>query len=416
MEHFLHTLATSPLVYVTRDIERAVGLPLHTPGYFIISNSTPFAKQIAADRPNILLIEHSSLLDTHELLRHSDTERFLEQIQKPVNILVFKNTTLIETICREKQWHLINPPSSLAHHIEEKITQLSFLPSLKEFFLPYTITTCEQIVWNDAPLVVQFNHSHTGNGTVLIDSEERLRTLQTQFPKRDARVAPFIEGPILTNNNIVAPTQTLVGNISYQITGIAPFTKRPFATIGNDWHLPHTLLNDEQHKEYHHIATRVGDTLRDHGWKGLFGIDVLVDEATGKLHLLEINARQAASASYESILQDRQRATDNERQTLTVFEAHLASLLSIDISSNSVVPIHDGAQIIVRSTEETSHIDEERFMSLLEKHNEYVIPYTDTSPESDNFRIQSTHGLMAAHNVFNEYGNTIRELVLASLS
>ena len=67
----------SPIIYVTRDIERALGLalsnveglPLDTPGYFIISNFTPFAKRVARGRKNVVLVKEEKMLDTYELLQ-----------------------------------------------------------------------------------------------------------------------------------------------------------------------------------------------------------------------------------------------------------------------------------------------------------------------------------------------------------
>ena len=95
----------------------------------------------------------------------------------------------------------------------------------------------------------------------------------------------------------------LLGNISYQITGLKPFTDLPFSTIGNDWALPHKYLSKKQISQYKKIATDVGLKLQKAGWKGLFGIDVVVDDKTNKLYLLEINCRQPASTTYESQLQ-----------------------------------------------------------------------------------------------------------------
>ena len=59
----------------------------------------------------------------------------------------------------------------------------------------------------------------------------------------------------------------LLGNISYQITGLKPFTDLPFATIGNDWALPYKILSPEQIKQYNKIATEVGRRLKNPGGK-----------------------------------------------------------------------------------------------------------------------------------------------------
>ena len=126
-------------------------------------------------------------------------------------------------------------------------------------------------------------------------------------------MAKYIDGPLFTNNNVVAKDTVLLGNINYQITGLLPFTENPFSTIGNDWELPRKILTKKQLARYNKIATDVGNRLRDSGWKGLFGIDVVLEQSTGKLYLLEINCRQPASTTYESQLQNYVRTTKRVR-------------------------------------------------------------------------------------------------------
>ncbi|MBP9732702.1 MAG: hypothetical protein KBD29_04575, partial [Candidatus Magasanikbacteria bacterium] len=222
------------IIYITRDIERAIGC-LTIPSIFIISNETPFAKSVQNAYPDrIHLIDSLNTLDTHELLAHEETEKLLSTFDSP-KILVFKNTSLIEKWCTEKGYTLLNPASKLASSLEEKITQLTTLEKLRELMPRYEKKKIEEIQWLNTPFVLQFNHSHTGSGTMIIDAAEKLDELKNQFPKRESRIAPVIEGPVFTSNIVVAEDTTLTGNISYQITGIKPFTDSAFATIGNDW-------------------------------------------------------------------------------------------------------------------------------------------------------------------------------------
>jgi hypothetical protein len=214
----------------------------------------------------------------------------------------------------------------------------------------------------------------------------------------------------------VTKEKILIGNINYQITGLAPFTDQPFSTIGNDWSLPNKLLSDEQKRQYHEIATAVGLRLSACGWKGLFGIDVVLDESTGKLYLIEINARQPASTTYESMLQgakNKAQWNNGTMETLTTFEAHLATLLDLDLDLDlELITIDTGAQIILRvqnhvqSSEPIVHRDViERLQSL----DFNIIEYPNTTLGSDLLRIQSKNGIMEEHNKFNKIGKKIIE-------
>ncbi|MFA4831085.1 MAG: ATP-grasp domain-containing protein [Patescibacteria group bacterium] len=413
-------LKNNPVIYITRDIERALGLPLDTEGYFIISNSTDFAKGLAAKQTNILLINAERPLNTLELLSRDETSGFIERINKP-NILVFKNNRLIEKICKKRKWNLLNPSPELSAKVEEKIFQVEWLGALAKYLPPHQIQLCREVKWRNKPFILQFNTAHTGLGTIFIDAKEQLAEIQNKFPKRPARVAKFIHGPIFTNNNIVAPDKILIGNINYQITGLSPFTDNPFATIGNDWKLPRGSLSQKQIEQYHKIANDVGAKLRADGWKGLFGIDIILEEKTGRLYLLEINARQPASAPYESQLQ--RSAISNKQSTcpptggsskqirqndqlpnypITIFEAHLAALLNLDLSSYELIKIKAGAQIIQRITAFRHTMSNERINNI--KHKGFnVIPYErNIAPGAELLRMQTAGSIMKSHNILNK--------------
>jgi hypothetical protein len=354
-------LSNTPLYYVTRDIDRALGVP-ETDGYTIVTNVTPENKRLAGDRQDIIWIEEERVLDTHELLARP---LIIAAIPHQANVLVFKNTPTIERICAEQHWNLLNPSAALARKVEEKITQVEWLGELASFLPPHSIKTCKEITTSDLPCIVQFNHAHTGEGTLQLQQPEQLDQLQKDFPDRPVRVTKFINGMMFTNNNVVTQNDVLIGNINYQITGITPYTQNPFQTIGNDWGFAKKMLSEKQVTEYHAMATAIGNKLRADGWKGLFGIDVMIEEGTGRLYLIEINARQPASTTYESKLQ---RDKHQETNQMTTFEAHIQALLGEDMTSTSLIEISNGAQLYDRRT---SVAMVQRFdHSIVAKHSE----------------------------------------------
>ena len=190
----------------------------------------------------------------------------------------------------------------MADKIESKISQIEWLGHLAKYLPKHRVDICQNIKWPGKPFILQYNHAHTGSGTLFINTKKRLNELAIKFPKRPVRISQYIEGPAFTNNNVVWDDKILMGNINYQITGLAPFTDNKFATIGNDWMLPSKVLSTKQIKQYKQIVTEIGRKLSKDGWKGLFGIDIIMDEKNGRLYLLEINARQPASTTFESQL------------------------------------------------------------------------------------------------------------------
>src|SRR3989338_530396 len=195
-------LKKQPIVYITRDIERALGVPKGLKNYFIITNNTPFGKTVAKTRPGILLIKNKTLLDTRELLTHPATKKFLATIKNP-HILVFKNTSAIEDACQKQGWPLLNPAAELTNTVEEKISQVEWLGKLARFLPPHQILPCKKITFTVKKNTLQFNRAHTGSGTILIESKEQLEKIKKQFPDRPTRVTEYIDGPMSTNNNIL---------------------------------------------------------------------------------------------------------------------------------------------------------------------------------------------------------------------
>jgi hypothetical protein len=384
-----------PLVYVTRDIERALGME-PVGDYFVISNDTAYGHEVQKRYPkNVYLIEGAQALDTYDLLCLPEVEKVVSD--RRADVLVFQNTPRIERLAREKGWNLLNPSAELAKRVEEKISQVAWLGEDAALLPLHKITVAKDVKFEGEKFVLQWNHSHTGEGTHIIDSREALKAAVSQFPDRECRITRFVEGPVFTVNAVAGDT-IVVGNPSYQITGLYPFSDLPFSTVGNDWVLPRFEEYAAVSEEVRRVAQRVAARLARDGWRGLFGIDAIYDEKAGKTFLLEINARQPASAAYESTLQ----GTD------TIFEAHIASLSGFEAKAGPVV---SGAQIVKRATNEAHKVD----VAALREKGLVVIEYENSAHNKELFRIQSgtdiKEGIMKAHNRLNDLGEFIRSCI-----
>lgn len=366
----------NPVIYITKDRERAEGMP-EGQGYSIISGN--------------------GNQDTLELIKSSD-------ISPGSKILVFKNSMQIEDAAKEKALQLLNPSAALAEKIENKITQVEWLGTLAEFLPEHHLVITKKITI-EKPFILQWAHSHTGGGTLHIQKENELGNIQKQFPDREARVTKYIKGPMFTMNIVATKEMILLGNISYQITGIAPFTENPMSTIGNDWSVPQSILTEAHIVKFKSMANQIAKKMQNDGWRGLFGIDVIYDEERDDLFLIEINARQPASTTFESQLQAEAR--EKGVSGITIFEAHLLALLDMPINSE-IIEINDGAQIIQRVTEKVKNVDMEKLLDA----GYNLIEYNNTKVNSDLFRIQSRKGIMEAHNKFNARGKEIEALVV----
>jgi hypothetical protein len=405
MQQLYKALAKNPIVYVVRDIERALGLPLK-PGYHIVTNKTAFAKVALAKNKNVCLIAEEHLLSTLELLKHPAVQKYIERLPN-AHLVVFKNTPIIERWCEEHNLKLLNPPAALSTQVEEKISQLDWLGELATLLPPHKKMLGKDLPALGFPYIVQFNRAHTGQGTFLVRSVAEALAIGSKFPHRPVRLTQFIAGNVFTLNALVWGKAVLSGPISYQITGLKPFTENPFATIGNDWALPKKLITGKQTKEIGNIVQAVGKKLMAQGWRGLFGIDVLVAN-TGNVYLLEVNARQAAGASFESRLQEK----NAKGKKVTTFAAHLAALLQLPYKKEVLAPVVTGAQLVARIPELAQPRNQKKVSLALKKLRCTAVTYDNNKPGEDFVRAQTVQSVMAASAQFNPLGERIAAAVI----
>ncbi len=395
------------IIYVTPDAERAIGM-IPQSHYRIVTSKNPYALKIKESYPDfITILNHANdSLDTPTLLKNPEVQALALNLE--AGIVVFKNNQLIESVANEKGLKLLNPHALLAEKIENKVSQVEWLGELAQKYLPqYKIKTGKELIWKDLPYVFQWAHGHSGESTFLIRSEKDAEKIRQTFPERLGRVTVYVNGPSFTVNAVVTPDKTLMGNISYQITGIAPFTDKEFSTIGNDWSITHNLLSEKELTYIEAMVGEIGDTMRKEGWRGLFGIDFMRDEHLDQIFLIEINARQAASAVFESQLQQELRRHGISGQT--IFEAHIHSL-SDEIITAPLIPINDGSQIVQRLTTLQKNISQNKIDKLKEE-GYGIISYDNTLPNSNILRIQSNKGIMEAHSKFNSRGKKILDIL-----
>jgi len=244
----------------------------------------------------------------------------------------------------------------------------------------------------------------------LVRTRDDLNALQAKFPERMARLTSYIVGPSFTVNAVVSKDRILMGNISYQITGMPPFTDNEFSTVGNDWGLARKLLSGADMRSVQDMVREIGAKLQLEGWRGLFGVDVIRDDKSKRMFLIEVNARQPASATFESHLQEEARK--GGARGVTTFEAHMRALLGLPIDQD-IIEIQDGAQIVQRVTKGIQGIFDDA-VAPLERSGYQVIAYQNAAPNADLLRVQSAASIMEDHGSFNAKGKEITEVIKTS--
>jgi hypothetical protein len=108
--------------------------------------------------------------------------------------------------------------------------------------------------------------------------------------------------------------------------------------------------------------------------------------------------RHPASTTYESWLQ---QITKHTNTSITTFEAHLASLLNLDVTTYRLIPLIKGAQIIKRVIENQPDISlaQKRILQKkLAQQGFTTILYQNKNIGGESLRIQSKSSIMKTHN------------------
>jgi hypothetical protein len=337
------------IFYVTKDIERATGIDLERyPEVYILANKSPLADLMHQKFPDRVLLNTEKNFNTQDLLKHYAV--YIEKIDPQPKILVFKNSRQIERFCSERNWQLLNPAAELSEKFERKISQHEWFKTFdSDIEIPDTvIDKLEKLKYQGLverfgqPFILQYNIGHTGESTKHITSPYDLEQEIQKTPKRLVKVVKHLKGEIYTINACVGPNNIYLGQISLQLTGLPDLTDNTFATVGNDWakarkiynlkNIDNSLADNEYiinknsfRDEYipaaqeaikpkslaeqiKNLTRKIAQRMRDERWLGLFGVDVLVQEQTHKHFLIEINARQPASSTFETQLTHLQNA------------------------------------------------------------------------------------------------------------
>ncbi|MBU0975454.1 MAG: ATP-grasp domain-containing protein [Patescibacteria group bacterium] len=306
-----------PIFFVTNDAERALGLEKHINNYHIICNDdndiidylqknkiSVFSLEKALDRQNIIM------RNSNRLLWQNEVQSFIKSNanQNQGYFMFFKIAPNLERSAQKMNFGLLNTSSELNRKFELKLPQYEILKTL-DIRIPKTVvnelrdTDYSQLVKElDENFIVQFNRGHTGGGTIEIDSKAQLDELKELFPNRSVRISKKIIGPAYTVNACVTKHGICWGGLSFQITGVEECTSKKAGTVGNDWEFIEKLSR-EVLSDISKFIENIGMAMKNSGFKGLFGLDFVLDNQTDKVYVIEINARQPASIPMHSKLQ-----------------------------------------------------------------------------------------------------------------
>ncbi len=206
--------------------------------------------------------------------------------------------------CVSVDWDLFQWFSSKVHLLEG-LAKLG-LPVLAGRWLRLSSASYQELAANyGGRFVAQAEVGVSGSGTAFVESDKQYEEATARFGHTPVRVTRHV-GALSFNVNAIATGRcTAVGYPSVQIVGQPLLESKPGGHCGNDFSatasVERRLVNSVREQ-----TSRIGDWMADRGYRGLFGLDFVVCDATGEVCAVDLNPRWQGSTSLETQAERRQ--------------------------------------------------------------------------------------------------------------
>lgn len=246
------------------------------------------------------------------LLSSQEVQDYIEknsEKEKPV-ILIYKSSYKLERLAKNKNWILAIAPKKFGKKLlENKVKFRRILEKIKVPIPPGRIVSLSFLRYKKLielekefglPFVIQHPEKGGGKGTFFIKGEKSfLRTkqfLRREKPK-EIIISKFISGPSPSITGCVTRYGILSTRPQYQICDELLLNSRPNRGglfCGHDFSLAKNFSKKVlfQAKE---AIDKVGSYFKRIGYKGIFGLDFILDEREENLYVVECNPRLLAT-------------------------------------------------------------------------------------------------------------------------
>ncbi len=266
--------------------------------------------------------------NVYGLLSHPATQKHLSQFK---NFVIFptKNSDKIIALAKKNGWGILMNSDRTQLRYEDKAAFARFIQrsSLRQYAIPSFVRKINERSYASATrrfgtssLVFQNPATGGGYGTFFIASPAEFAALYKKYPAKRFKIAPYISGRSLSVVGCITKFGVIAGPLREQIIGNELLTGYPAAWVGNNWDPKH--FNQKIRATADRIAQKIGTVLKKEGLVGIFGVDLLLDRMTNKLHILEVNPRFLGSTAYET-------SRDQQSKKLPFIALHLLELLGI---------------------------------------------------------------------------------------
>lgn len=300
------------------------------------------------------------------VLKRRKTQQYLKSFKKKPALLFYKVSSKIEKICQENGWLMIaNPVKYGKQTIENKIKFRKILEECKiPLILGEVVDGSTMLTTNfkelakkyGLPFVIQHPIRGGGKGTFFIKGEQDFENLKvrekTELQRIKVIVAKYIKGPSPSLTGCVTKHGILYTNLQYQLLDIPElFSPKKGSGLfcGHDW--TSSDFSEKISKQAYDYTEKLGGYFQKIGYKGIFGLDFVLDQKMGKLYVTECNPRLLGSFPVLPMVQIKNKE-------IPLLALHILEFLNIDYEidideiNQMVQQKKTGAQMIIHNLEE----------------------------------------------------------------
>jgi hypothetical protein len=281
------------LAYVGPDPHHALGLPGLIPGFTALSSRAPALATLERAGARTVLVESTDGSDAAALLETAEVAAYLGGRRAPCPVFVFKPSHRIGELARARGWRLVAPPPAVARRWENKVVFSGLATKLGLRVPEFRVVgsraeAAEALAALAGDVVVQSPHGYAGARTVRVSTVDELESAMSALRSPQLRLARAIAGIPWTVNACITAHGTAVSAPTLQLTGVPSLTPRLLGACGNDGTVVCAAM-----PAMRDAARRLGSALALDGYRGLFGVDFVVDDAGP--WVIEVNPRLVSS-------------------------------------------------------------------------------------------------------------------------
>jgi hypothetical protein len=235
-----------------------------------------------------------------------------------------------EQICEELGYNLILPPDALRRRLDSKIVTTRLGEEAGAPSVPNVIGRADAYaelakLAADAglgsDLVVQTPYGDSGKTTFFIKEEGDWRRNAENMVGEELKVMKRINNRAAAVEAVNTRHGTVVGPFMTDLTGYPELTPYKGGWCGNDL-FPEALSEEHRAVAIEHVR-RLGDRLRQEGYRGFFEVDVLLDLDSDRVYLGELNPRISGASSMTNV-------TAGAYADIPLFLFHLLEFMDVD--------------------------------------------------------------------------------------